>query len=946
MDASLLELLRGSQSEDGTYTHISFYGPSLKWNIRSHDLPNFWKTYCKLISSKDGRYCLAEKAQEILPVVVRGTFQFSEVDSESFVPYQDDFLLALVYCFQQAMIELLDIDTPGKLICCVLESRKAWMTSANAVSASTNPQVCYTWALQFPFLRIEANFQKNVLRPRVIQLLRQHKVLDRLSEHPDNTQWDTVLDPLIPGDPWPMYGSTRTPTESKLDLTHIYPKLNPPDEEQDNEPELSEVFVVENHSHVQQCLLKPSMFVDESGQVDHNLWLPMFLSLHYWNQITVVKAQTTVNTPSRSNSSTRSSVSTFAKVDATELEIADTLIQMLSLERLEKDHYWMDVGKSLYNLDRGGETGLNIWIRYTERSDNHDANDCRCLYPTFNIGNTLTLKTLAWYAREDSKDLYEEWHDKWCYPVMEKALSCIHTDVAIALYRYFWLEYLYSSTEKRWYYFSQHRWHRLDDGLELRKGISSQFVKRFEMLRLQLGRQKMECQVPADQDRIEDSIKKVTNLIAKLKTVTFKSNLMREATEHFHDAKFAEKADADTDTMGLLNGIIETCNSYATFRPGKPEDFITKSSTVFFCEDYHWKHPHVEKCMKWLRQVFPEDELLNYFLKLAASCLKGRNMDKLFVIWTGEGDNSKSMIKKLFECAFGNYSFTFPPTVLTGKRTSSSGPTPELALAASTRVNFLQEPSKEDTIRDGALKELTGGDTLFARKCNQDGGVIETHFKLFYLCNKVPVIPNSDKAVRNRLRILPFLSKWVRNAPETEEEQMRQRTFKMDSDFINKIPPFAPAFLWILVQKFSNYRLDGLRQPEIITKHTEEYWEENDPIQQFIKETIESVTIEKNGIKEPNPDVKLGVTDIYNEYSHWFRESFQGLKVPDRNSVKYSFTEKWGKPTRVGWTGIKFKNRGVDLDGPNGASLGSLLRKGNGGDGGSNNGSNGGIVKQ
>ena len=201
-----------------------------------------------------------------------------------------------------------------------------------------------------------------------------------------------------------------------------------------------------------------------------------------------------------------------------------------------------------------------------------------------------------------------------------------------------------------------------------------------------------------------------------------------------------------------------------------------------------------------MRQVFTDDGLRDYFLKMSASCLKGRNSDKVFPIWTGEGNNSKSMIVKLFEACFGTYCIKFPTSVITGKRTQSSAPMPEMARAKSTRAAIIQEPDDDEVIRGGMLKELTGGDSFFARALHENGGDVQAMFKLILMCNKIPPIPTGGKAVKNRTRILPFMSTWVTNAPESEEEQFQRRLFKMDPFFEKQIPNLAKAFMWVLVR--------------------------------------------------------------------------------------------------------------------------------------------------
>lgn len=912
MDVGLLEILRNSRCEDEKiYTHVSYYGPKAKWNIKSNELADFWKKYCDLVYDKNGNFCLGERPQDYMPVLSRLTLRFHDNNGED--PYGDDFVMSVVYCYQQAMMEILQISDDGfELICCVLEQDVQYVE---------NNDLVYQIVLQFPYCRTDIPVQTKLIRPRVIQLLRMDNVVSRLSQQPIN-DWENILDPLVPQEPWPLYASKINSDYPPLVLNKIYKLIDIEHIESSKGPEieLQEIFFIQNHSYVQQGLIPITMFLehDEINNIenfDRDFWLPMFLSINYSNKVTLPKPTVKNDKNKQSITSTSKSISTLTSLmtkDESPMDIVDRLLPMLSRDRIETEHYWIDVGKALYNCDQGGENGLNMWIHFTEKSDNHSADDCRALYPKFNLNNPLTIKTIAWYARQDSPEAYAAWHKSWCYPAMDKATSLSHTDVAIALYRVYWLDFVCASAgDRRWYYYNNHKWLFLDDGITLRQYISGDFRQRFEHLRTDISKQIQESTDENFKTSAEIIIKKIGELIKKLKNVSFKGNLVREAIEQFHDPNFDRYIDENGDLMGLINGVVETCDTYACVRDGKPEDYISKNAGIIWRYDFQWKHPLVERCMKWLSQVFTDKDLLCYSLKLSASCLKGRNSDKLFPILTGEGDNSKSMIKKLFECTFGSYCHTFPTTLFTSRRGNSSAPTPEVAQAKGARICFLQEPDSDDTFRNGILKELTGGDKFFARLLNDNGGNIEAMFKLFLMCNKVPMIPNSDKAVKNRVRIVPFLSTWVDNPPQSEDEQFKERLFKKDRFFEKQIPELAPAFMWILVQYYSRYIEEGLRQPEIVTAHTEEYWRDNDVYIQFTNECIEKAVLPDG--KTIDMNAKLSLSEVYQEFRFWYRDSFPGLKAPDRSSVKHELSQRWGKLTRHGWVGVRTSIKSADV---------------------------------
>src|SRR5690606_1722159 len=152
-------------------------------------------------------------------------------------------------------------------------------------------------------------------------------------------------------------------------------------------------------------------------------------------------------------------------------------------------------------------------------------------------------------------------------------------------------------------------------------------------------------------------------------------------------------------------------------------------------------------------------DMLHHFLKFCASCLRGGNNDKIFPIWTGDGDNSKSMMVKLFESTFGEYCLKFPVQMLSEKAANSGGPTPQLARAKGSRIAFLDEPEDDVTLNKGIIKRFTGGDSFFARLLQDNGGDIKSTFKMILTCNKVPVITNPDPAIKKRVTLFPYESK-------------------------------------------------------------------------------------------------------------------------------------------------------------------------------------------
>ena len=963
MEPELRDLLRTVATDPGndSHTHVSLYGPHARWTVRPHNQTDFWTRYCDLVGRKTNgqgeipaeplaNMCLAERPQDVMPQIAKLTFRFhaDTTDEETWEPYDDEFLQWVCHTYQSVLSEYFRItsDTQMELVVAILESATHWYEEDQN---SGHRFMIMEVRIQFPYGRIDAGMQTRMVRPRVIQLLRNNNVMAKMQRQPIG-DWEQIISTNAANEPVVMYGSSEVQGRPKLGLTHIWPNITRDMLDggiQPDELSLADSFVPQNHVHVQQQIVRGDIFVEG----EEMKWLPMFLSVGYWPTVLLPKQD--VNDGGRFTNQLRllntqpETVRTFGvgnrqreEVDDNDAELAERMIPMISPQRFLREAFWLDIGKALYVSNEGGDNGLLSWTRHTERSlagapvlpeyikaalppnppnlgkptpeqiSAAISETCRNLYYTF-ANSSITVKTLAWYAREDSVDRYATWHREWCMTSMEQALSCLHTDVAVALHRVYWLDFAYCPVGKgKWFRFRNHRWYEINQGIELRKAISKDFVKRFEAARMILSREIHDTTDETKKSNGEITMKRITTLIGNLKKVGFKSSIMTEACEHFSNDRFVGLLDTNAELTGVTNGALEVSGQHVLYRNAKPEDYISMCTNIPYQSIFSWQHPLVAECMKWFGQVFTDKSLLHHFLKFAASCLKGRNSDKIFPIWTGEGDNSKSMIVKLFEATFASYCIKFPVALLSEKAMNASGPTPQLARAKATRLAFLDEPEDDVPMHKGTIKRYTGGDSFFARLLQDNGGDVQATFKMILMCNKVPIIPNADKAIKNRTRLFPFTSTWEDNPPADEAEQYRLRRFRKNAVFERRIPIMAPAFLWIMTQYYPYYATEGLADPPIVTEYTEAYWRDNDVYAQFASDTIQEVYVEATG--ERDAGARCTLSEIYAEFKVWFRDAFPGTKVPERSVVRGELSSRWGRMHGNAWHGIRI----VTLDGP------------------------------
>lgn len=908
-------------------THVICYPNNQQIAIDPSKRKGFWEDYCKVVhknshSDDQEPLFLAELVQptQVSQLIIPLELKFGPGQDVSEV-YTERFLLRLIKAFQDSIKEHLILNRGSyEQICACLESKENYENVANK-------ETSVFLELRFPKCRITSRVAQDLIIPTAITNLRNNKAISELTHQPINDWKESIVSNDSPA----MYGSTRGPMTPKLNLRGFYRCISDVNKTKHYDVELQKlgkVLSADQHKDVVSGLADLSLFECES---EHSIewWLPMILSVDYGKNITLIK-----NT--ESSGKTRGSVKNSIMEGFTNSghrrrrtknsaddprTMASIFISLLGAHRATSDSFWIDVGKCLYNIYDGGESGLAQWKRFSRRREGSPDYECDYRWYTFASDNLLDHRTLAFYAREDNPDGYEDWHRNWYLPYIKKALTSNHLDVAILFYRIFWLNINFvpgtGRTSGTWYIFQNHKWRKSPSGSEIRILATDEFIERVEEYWHAADIQRHKTTDESEKARFAATSELCKKLVDNLKKDYYLRSYLNMAADRYvkGDPDFVEKLDQNELLTGVANGVMEVVGHKCIYRHGKPQDYVSVASRVAYPVNCTMEHQNVKDLMKWYHQSFVDEDVLKYQKKADASCMRGGNSDKIFMSWLGGADNSKSMWKKLKDAVYGNLSADVPLSVLIGGHKKGGGPSPELAQLATARVAFLCEPDDGVEFKNGILKMLTGGDSFFARMCNQDGGKTLAKFKLYLVANQIPSFSNCDKAIKERFIIVPFSSTWVKPglAPETEEEQMRQRIFPQDKFFERKIPAMASAALWLWAQWYEDYSKEGLEPPAIIREHTQNYWDENDIYQVFLNERIQVVYTDASRT-EVNINSKITVSDLYTNFYEWFKESYPGTNSPpDKTTSKNQLSRRLG--TRPGpdncWSGVRFKNTGV-----------------------------------
>lgn len=324
--------------------------------------------------------------------------------------------------------------------------------------------------------------------------------------------------------------------------------------------------------------------------------------------------------------------------------------------------------------------------------------------------------------------------------------------------------------------------------------------------------------------QIDYGLRWLTQDIVKFSPITGKSHkyrneLIKDISHHLYATKFLNR-------LGEYKAInfCGTSFDYTTMklRKGLPNDY-TSISTGYPIDDKYRKE--VESM---IHDIFPDKNIYRYFMRFAGSLLIPGNRDKLFMVWSGTGDNGKSVLSRLIELALGEYSVKLPTSLVTGKRTGSSSATPEMMILEKRLVAFLQEPGYHEKLNIGIVKELTGNDSIYVRGLYESGRNIPIKAKIIYIVNSTDNLAVIEKAVWNRIVVVPFSTHFT-DKPRYANDR------KKDIHLNDKLKKYAGSLLSLMIDEAKAYSVEGLVECEEIMKTTKKAMNDNDYIKIYLQ---------------------------------------------------------------------------------------------------------------
>jgi P4 family phage/plasmid primase-like protien len=325
-----------------------------------------------------------------------------------------------------------------------------------------------------------------------------------------------------------------------------------------------------------------------------------------------------------------SSMKPAAKADRVDLKRAKKLAGMLNRKRADDYNSWIRVGWALHNIDY---SLLDTWIEFSQRSKKFEEGACEDLWDDFK-SEGFGVGSLYCWAKVDNPEAYQAFRSSEINDALLSGLSGASYDVAKVLFGMYGHTYVCTSPRaKTWREFRDHRWINIEEGYTLNMKISEELVNEYCKLAAYYYEEAV-TKKGLEKEKSQDRADSVNALIKKLKSYKYKSEVMAECRNIFHQPGFENKLDENYRILGMANGVIDL--STMEFREGVPEDKCSLSTNNEFLE-YDPDNPKIKWVLNFMEKLQPQKAVRKYLWRLLSSCLDGNNREEKFHLLTGKG---------------------------------------------------------------------------------------------------------------------------------------------------------------------------------------------------------------------------------------------------------------------------------------------------------------------
>jgi P4 family phage/plasmid primase-like protien len=334
------------------------------------------------------------------------------------------------------------------------------------------------------------------------------------------------------------------------------------------------------------------------------------------------------------------------------------------------------------------------------------------------------------------------------------------------------------------------------------------------------------------------------------------------------------KLDSNRRLLGVANGVLDLTADGAKLRKAKQEDYLMFNTGIEYIEP---SGIGLKLWNDYLDTFLPDADLRETAQVALGHCVIGGNPEKRVIVLKGVPNTGKSTMVAMIERALGDYAGSTSMNLF-----KSGGFNTDFLTCANKRAVILSEFEERDELSASVIKRLSGNSDKMTTPVKNSNVIFSAvpQFVSILPTNAVPTISGADKALQDRLFVIPF----------------NVRPTSIDRGATNVlIEMAAQAALWWLIEGYNKYCVFGeLPVSDVVRQETADFVSNLDEIATFRAECIK----EHSRIDDPTVDWKKNSdwcvtrTKMYEEFKRWWEaNNLNPNKLPSMPRLKERLSE-------------------------------------------------------
>lgn len=303
--------------------------------------------------------------------------------------------------------------------------------------------------------------------------------------------------------------------------------------------------------------------------------------------------------------------------------------------------------------------------------------------------------------------------------------------------------------------------------------------------------------------------------VAKCESASGIDGVLQVASALLEFAATVADLDADPYLLNCANGTLDLRTRQ--LRAHDPADRLSRVTVGAWdqgADGNFWS--------TFLASILPDEAERDYLQRVVGQAVYGQVQEHLFPVLIGTGANGKSTAYGAIVDALGDYATVIDPALLMVRERGGVGG-PELMQLLGARLVVGSETGDGSKLDEAAMKRMTGGDTITARRLYREPVTWHPSHQLVYVSNHLPTVRGNDPAVWRRVRVIPFDVV----VPVADRDPKLPETLRLHADAI---------LSWCVAGYFDYCDGGGMREPATVLRATDAYQSDSDDVARFITE--------------------------------------------------------------------------------------------------------------